>query len=144
MTTSLSSQHKALVQSTFRAVLPVSDTVARLFYGRLFELAPELRRLFKSNMDQQGPKLIGMLALAVKELERPAELIPVLQELGRRHVEYGVKSEHYPIVGEALLWTLENVFGTAFTQDVRQAWAATYGFLSSVCIEAAYAPASSK
>jgi hemoglobin-like flavoprotein len=138
MPTMLSSSHTALVQSSFRALLPISDTVARLFYDRLFELAPEVRPLFKGNIDQQGPKLIGMLAIAVKQLERPEDLIPALRELGKRHVDYGVKREHYALVGAAFLWTLRESLGASFTEDVRTAWATTFGFLAGVCIDAAY------
>jgi hemoglobin-like flavoprotein len=117
---------KALVQTSFAQVRPIADAAAALFYGRLFELDPTLRPLFKGDLKEQGRKLMEMLTLAVKGLDRPEALLPALAALGRRHAGYGVNERDYETVGEALLWTLEQGLGPSFTPDIREAWAALY------------------
>jgi hemoglobin-like flavoprotein len=102
----MDAQQKYLVQSSFQKVAPIAETAASLFYGRLFELDPSLRHMFHGDMKEQGRKLMNMLTLAVRGLDRPEQLIPAVQMLGRRHTGYGVKPEHYDTVGAALLWTL--------------------------------------
>jgi hemoglobin-like flavoprotein len=120
-----------LVQKTFAVVAPIADDVAALFYRRLFEIDPDLKSMFKSDMTQQRRKLMVMLTAAVKGLPRLDRLIPVLEDLGRRHVEYGVVDRHYETVGAALLWTLEKGLGSEFTPDVRDAWTTVYGVLAA-------------
>jgi hemoglobin-like flavoprotein len=130
----------ALVQATWQQVTPIADTAARLFYGRLFELEPELRLLFgRTDMDEQRRKLMQMLAVAVAALDRPETLRPALEALGRRHVGYGVKDRHYDLVGAALLWTLEQGLGDEYTRSVRDAWTAVYTTLSTIMQDAAAA-----
>ena len=121
---------KALVQNSFAQVRPIADAAAALFYRRLFELDPTLRPLFKGDMEEQGRKLMEMIGLAVKGLDRPEALLPALAALGRRHAGYGVEERHYETVGEALLWTLEQGLGPSFTPEVREAWTALYGFVA--------------
>ena len=104
---SLSTEEKELVQQSFAQILPIAEQVADLFYDRLFQLDPDLRPLFKSDMVEQQKKLIQTLEIAVQELNNLSVLIPVLQRLAIRHVDYGVRNEHYDTVGEALIWTLE-------------------------------------
>ena len=128
-----------LVQESFALVTPIADDAARLFYGRLFELDPSLRSMFPDDLSDQGRKLMQMLSAAVKGLDRIEKLIPVFEQLAVRHIGYGVKTEHYETVGAALIWTLEQGLGEAFTPDVRQAWMRTYGLVSGVMIEAAEA-----
>jgi hemoglobin-like flavoprotein len=125
-----------LVQSTWDAVKPDADTVAELFYQRLFELDPSLKPLFKGDMKEQGKKLMATLNLAVASLTKLEEILPAVQALGRRHVEYGVPDESYQTVGQALLDTLAKGLGEAFTDDVKEAWTQTYVTLSTVMIEA--------
>jgi hemoglobin-like flavoprotein len=120
-----------LVQRTFAVVAPIADDVAVLFYRRLFEIDPTLESMFTGNMADQRRKLMVMLTAAVKGLPRLDRLIPVLQDLGRRHADYGVDDRHYETVGEALLWTLEKGLGPDFTPDVREAWTTVYGVLAS-------------
>ena len=120
-----------LVQKTFAVVAPIADDVAALFYRRLFEIDPDLKSMFKSDMTQQRRKLMVMLTAAVKGLPRLDRLIPVLEDLGRRHVEYGVVDRHYETVGAALLWTLEKGLGSEFTPEVRDAWTTVYGVLAA-------------
>ena len=120
-----------LVQKTFAVVAPLADDVASLFYRRLFEIDPTLQSMFKGDMADQRHKLMVMLTVAVKGLPRLDRLIPVLQDLGRRHADYGVDDRHYETVGEALLWTLEKGLGPAFTPEARDAWTTVYGVLAA-------------
>ncbi len=128
---------KRLVQESFALVEPIAETAAELFYNRLFEIAPELRSLFTGDMTVQGQKLMTMIKVAVTGLDNPEKLVPAVEILGQRHVEYGVVEGHYAIVAEALLWTLEQGLGEAFTPEVRDAWGAVYGVLSGTMIAAA-------
>jgi hemoglobin-like flavoprotein len=127
-----------LIRESWAAVEPIADTAAGLFYGRLFELDPALERLFRrTDMARQRQVLMGTLAVVVKTLDRIEELLPAVEALGRRHAGYGVRESHYATVGAALLWTLEQGLGEAFTPMVREAWTEAYGTLASVMIEAA-------
>lgn len=127
-----------LVQSSFAKVKPIADKAATLFYDRLFELQPSFRPLFKQGeMKNQERKLMDTLAIAVEGLRRPEKIIPVVQNLGRRHVGYGVKAEYYDVVGEALLWALAQGLGEEFTTPVRKAWEEAFLFLSEIMKEAA-------
>ncbi len=127
----------SLVKESFKKVEPIAETAAGLFYGRLFEIAPGVKPLFKTETAVQGRKLMASLAFVVKNLESPDVLVPVVEKMGRKHVEYGAKEEHYPIVGQALLWTLQQGLGEAFTKPVQEAWEEAYGLLASVMITAA-------
>jgi hemoglobin-like flavoprotein len=140
----LDSQQKELVQSSFANVVPISSAAADLFYGRLFELDPDLKPLFKSDLTEQKKKLMQMLAAAVNGLDDLDSLVPIVRDLGVRHVAYGVQDTHYDTVGAALLWTLEQGLGEAFTPATRKAWTEVYGLLSSTMKDAARsaAPAS--
>jgi hemoglobin-like flavoprotein len=122
----------ALVRETFATVKPIADAAAALFYERLFALDPSLRALFKSDMREQGAKLMQMIGAAVAGLDAPEKLAPTLHGLGRRHRGYGVEDRHYATVGEALLWTLAQGLGPAFTDEAREAWLAAYALLASV------------
>src|SRR5687768_11035390 len=128
---------KALVQQSFAAVAPIADDAAALFYRRLFELDPSLERMFKGDMAEQRRKLMQMLTAAVKGLDRLEHLVPVVEDLGRRHAGYGVADAHYDTVGAALLWTLEKGLGQAFTPEVQDAWVAVYGLLAGTMKNAA-------
>jgi len=111
-----------LVQSTFAIIAPIADDAAQLFYRRLFEIDPKLQQTFSGDMAAQRRKLMQMLTAAVKGLPRLDRLVPVLEDLGRRHADYGVRDEHYETVGAALLWTLEKGLGSAFTPAAKGAW----------------------
>lgn len=127
----------ALVQETFKKVVPIKETAADLFYGRLFELEPSTRSLFTGDMKDQGAKLMTALGLVVAGLTSIDTIVPTIQELAVRHVGYGVENAHYNTVGEALIWTLEQGLGDAFTAEVKDAWLAAYTLLAGVMIEAA-------
>jgi hemoglobin-like flavoprotein len=122
---------KVLVQQTFAKVVPIADQAAALFYGRLFEMDPSLRPLFKTDLVEQGKKLMQMIGFAVKGLDTLDQLVPAVQNLGRRHAGYGVTDVHYETVGGALLWTLEKGLGPAFTPDVKAAWVTVYTLLAT-------------
>ncbi|MGU3360220.1 globin family protein [Methylobacterium sp. M6A4_1b] len=126
-----------LVQDSFAKVRPIADTAADLFYGRLFEIAPEVRSMFPEDMREQKKKLMAMLGLAVTNLHKPDMVVPALQTLGRQHVSFGTQAAHYEPVGAALLWTLEQGLGPDFTPEVREAWVETYGLVASVMKAAA-------
>ncbi len=124
---------KRLVQESWALVVPIADRAADLFYGRLFETAPETRSLFaNADMSEQGRKLMQMITVAVRGLDRLDEIAPAIEALGRRHAGYGVQDSHYEAVGSALLWTLETGLGEKFTPEVRAAWAETYDLLANV------------
>ncbi len=133
----MTNEQKRLVQKTFAQIEPIAETAAGMFYNRLFEEDPDLRPLFKSDMAEQGRKLMDMIGTAVKGLDQLDNLVPVVQALGRRHAGYGVKDEHYDTVGSALIWTLEQGLGTDFTLDVREAWVTVYGILATTMKDAA-------
>jgi hemoglobin-like flavoprotein len=130
-------RQKTLVQTTFQTIAPIADDAAVLFYQRLFEIAPELRPMFRGEMTEQRKKLMQMLTAAVKGLDRLDQLVPVVQDLGRRHAGYGVEDKHYDTVGAALLWTLEMGLGAAFTPEVKDAWTTVYGVLAATMKTAA-------
>jgi hemoglobin-like flavoprotein len=121
-----------IVQASFDKVAPIADVAADLFYARLFELDPSLRKLFSGNMKKQGAMLMSMLGSAVRGLSNPNALLPVLTMLGRRHAGYGVVDAHYTTVAQALLWTLEQGLGEEFTPEVRNAWVAAYTLVATV------------
>ncbi|MCC7271521.1 MAG: hemin receptor [Alphaproteobacteria bacterium] len=121
----------ALVRDSFALFRPNAVRAATLFYGRLFDLDPSLRPLFRRDMAQQAALLAQLLEVAVGSLDRIETIVPALHDLGRRHAAYGVRDEHYETVGTALLWTLEQGLGAAFTAEVRAAWIEAYGLLAA-------------
>lgn len=131
-----------LVQRSFKAVAPIADEVGSMFYARLFETYPELRPLFAEDIQLQAKKLVQMLATVVNGLHRLDAIMPAIEDLARRHEEYGVVADHYPPVGETLIWTLEQGLGGAFTPTVKQAWIMAYATLSRAMIAAAEKPVS--
>jgi nitric oxide dioxygenase len=126
-----------LVQTSFAQVAPIAATAADLFYGRLFETAPQVRAMFPADISEQKKKLMAMLGTVVAGLNNLDTLMPAVRALGRRHGGYGAKAQHYAPVGAALLWTLEKGLGAAFTPDVKDAWATAYIVLSTTMIDAA-------
>ena len=126
-----------LVQTSFVDVLPIADTAAALFYDRLFELDPSLRPMFRGDMKEQGKKLMDMIAVVIVNLPRLTGILTSVRALGTRHAAYGVRDEHYDVVGEALLWTLAKGLRGAFTDEVAAAWSAAYGLLAGAMQDAA-------
>lgn len=130
-----------IVKQSWAELVPIQEQAAALFYGKLFELDPALESLFRGDMQEQGRKLMAMINTAVNALDRLESIVPAVQDLGRRHVTYGVKDQDYDTVGGALLWTLEAGLGDAFTPEVKAAWATVYGVLAGSMKEAAKAAA---
>ncbi len=126
------------IQDSFKKVVPIADVAAGLFYDRLFEIAPEVKPMFTGDISEQGKKLMTTLGVVVNGLRDLDMVVPAAQALAVKHVDYGVKPEHYAPVGEALIYTLDKGLGEAFTPDLRAAWIAAYTTLSGVMIEAAY------
>src|SRR6201991_2547769 len=127
-----------LVQESFAKVAAISETAAVLFYDRLFEVAPSVKAMFPTDMTEQRKKLVAVLATVVSGLGNLESILPAASALATRHVSYGAKPEHYPVVGAALLWTLEKGLGDAWTPDVASAWTTAYGTLSGFMISEAY------
>lgn len=130
-------QQIELVQTSWQKVVPIKDKAAELFYGKLFELDPALKPMFKGDMEEQGRKLTAMLNTVVVKLDHLGEILPAVQELGKRHVAYGVQDKHYATVAAALLWTLGAGLGDAFTPPVKEAWTTAYMTLAGAMKEAA-------
>ena len=125
------------VQRTFDLITPIADNAASLFYSKLFELDPSLKSMFKSDMSEQRKKLMQILGVAVSSLNNLEAIVPAVQDLGRRHVKYGVQPLHYNTVAEAILWMLEQTLGAVFTPAVKQSWTEVYTILADTMIAAA-------
>lgn len=127
---SLRNTQITLVRRSFAQIEPMADHAGALFYGNLFDADPELRRLFDDDMQAQGHKLMQMIGAAVALLDQPERLLPVLRKLGARHGGYGVQAVHYETVGAALIKTLAQGLGPAFSAETRAAWLAVYALVS--------------
>lgn len=131
-------QQKRVIRHTWQRVGAIGDVAAGLFYERLFEINPELRTLFvATDMRAQRAKLLQALGMVVASLDRLDALVPVLETLGRRHVDYGVLEEHYRQVGAALLWTLECGLGDDWTAEAEDAWTDAYACVCGIMMGAA-------
>ena len=124
-------QQIQLVQQSYSKIVRIADQAAGLFYTRLFETAPYVLPLFKGDMHEQGRKLMSVIGVAVVALDNLPELVPIVRDLGRRHASYGVKDDHYDVVAEAFLWTVEKGLGESFTDDVKEAWTSAYLLLAN-------------
>ncbi len=131
----------SLVRESFDLVEPIAPQAAALFYANLFAADPSLQRLFRGDMVAQGAKLMLMIGVAVAKLDEPEVLMPALRQLGARHAGYGVQDEHYETVGGALLKTLQQGLGAAWTPEVESAWIDVYGVLAATMKDAAAVPA---
>ena len=130
-------QQKMLIQKTWSQVVPIADQAAAIFYQRLFEIDPSTRPLFNTtDMAQQRKKLLQVLGVAVSSLDNLGALSKTVEDLGRRHAGYGVKDAHYDSVGVALLWTLEQGLGSAWTPEAAAAWKEVYEILSGIMRQA--------
>lgn len=127
-----------LVQDSFSKVGPISEAAAVIFYDRLFEVAPSVKAMFPADMTEQRKKLMMMLAAVVGGLGNLESILPAASALAKRHVSYGAKPEHYPVVGGALLYTLKKGLGEAWTPELASAWTAAYGTLSGYMLSEAY------
>ena len=132
----MNTQQIELVQASFEKVRPIADQAAETFYQRLFEIAPQYRHMFKSDMKKQGAMLMSTLGLAVGSLNNLEKILPAVRSLGMRHAGYGVTAQDYQPVAEAFLWTLGYYLGDAFTPELKEAWVTAYTTLAGVMIEA--------
>jgi hemoglobin-like flavoprotein len=128
-----------LIRESFAHLHRRKAETARLFYDRLFEIAPEVRPLFKADIAAQGAKLMETLLVAIASLNDRDGLIILLEKLGRGHRAYHVEPGHYDQVGAALIWTLRTSLGTGFTPEIERAWTTLYGDIAATMIEAAKA-----
>lgn len=126
-----------LVQNSWQKVVAIGPQAAALFYQNLFEEDPALKPLFKGDLQAQGKKLIEMISVAVSKLTELHVLIPVLQNLGKRHGGYGVQDSHYDTVAAALIKTLEQGLGDDFTPETKGAWVEVYSVMADVMKAAA-------
>jgi len=126
-----------LVQDSFELAAPHAAELSANFYSILFEMAPEVRELFPEDLREQQGKLMHMIAFIVRRLHVIDEIVKPVENLGVRHVHYGAKPEHYPVVGAALLKALNTTFPDAFTPEMESAWAKAYGILTTVMLGAA-------
>ena len=126
------------IQDSFLKVVPISEQAAALFYGRLFEIAPAVKPLFRGDMKEQGRKLMATLGVVVHGLANLESILPAASALAKRHVDYGVKAADYTPVGAALLWTLERGLGEQWTPQLAAAWTEAYTILSGFMIAEAY------
>lgn len=133
----MDAEQAALVQETFEQIQPIAGAVTDLFYKQLFKLDPSTRALFRGDMQQQQRKFIDMLGTILRQLNQIDEVIPEIEEMGRRHMHYGVQSKHYAMVGVALLGALRQGLGERFTPEVEVAWARTYALLADTMEQAA-------
>lgn len=124
------------VRGTWRVASADPDALATCFYERLFTVAPDVEPLFPDDRKAQGRKLVQMLGMAVGHMDRLERIIPAIEACGRRHVGYGALPEHYPVVGDVLLGTLEEVVGDVFTEPAKAAWTRAYAVLSTLMIDA--------
>lgn len=133
----LTETQKHIIQTTYRQMSVELMAVGQRFYHHLFRLYPDVRPLFGEDTNSQSMKLMQTIGFAVSHLNSPETLRPVLESLGQRHLNYGVETHHYQLVGEALLLTLEEMLGSDFTPDTKTAWATLYGELVEAATQAA-------
>ena len=126
------------IQESFAKVVPNSEQAAMLFYGRLFEIAPDVKPLFRGDLTEQGRKLMATLGVVVNGLADLESVLPAASALAKRHVDYGVKAADYASVGAALLWSLERGLGEQWTPQLAAAWTEAYAVLSDFMVVEAY------
>ena len=115
-------EEKQLVRNSFEALQDVAQPMVMLFYGRLFELDPSLRSMFKAPMKEQAAKLVATLQVAVDGLDHLDALKPKLRELGKQHRDLGVEERHYMLVEQALLWAITRALEGGCSASTREAW----------------------
>jgi hemoglobin-like flavoprotein len=127
-----------LIKTSWQAAATNAEAVGQLFYGRLFEIAPEVRPMFsRVTIPEQSKKLLATISFVISKLDKLEDIIDEVAKLARRHVNYGVRPEHYAVVGEALLWTLEKGLAEKWNDDLKEAWTLCYVTLSTAMINAA-------
>jgi hemoglobin-like flavoprotein len=130
-----------LIRHSFDTIWPVHGEFASLFYTRFFELAPDAQRLFSHDMERQRLKLMDMIAAIVGSLDERELFQSIIVNSGRRHAGFGVTAAHFVAFGDALIWSLEQQFGAAFTSELREAWMTLYESVRILMMAAAHRPA---
>ena len=134
----MTSHQIGLIKSSWQAASTVGDAVEELFYMRLFEIAPEVEPMFnRTTIKEQSKELLNMFSHIIGKLDRLPDILDEVAKLAQRHVIYGVKPEHYTVLGEALLWTLEKGLGEKWNDELKEAWTRFYTTLSGAMIHAA-------
>ena len=129
------------LETSFDLIAPQGDELMDEFYGRLFAAAPAVRPLFPDDMRRQKTMLLGALVLLRKSLRDLDAIVPKLRELGARHVGYGARPEHYPVVGTALIAAMASIAGAAWTAEYEAAWSEAFEIVAGAMIEGAVAAA---
>ena len=131
-----------LLEESFDLVAPQGDELMRVFYANLFEAAPSVQPLFAQvDMDGQRAALLNMLLVLRESLRDLDDIVPDLEELGARHVDYGAKPEHYPVVGEVLIGSMAQVAGDAWKPEYTAAWQEAFPVVQDVMLSGAAARA---
>ena len=126
------------LETSFDLVAPRGDELMDVFYARLFAAAPVVKPLFAgTDMSRQKSMLLGALVLLRKSLRDLDRIVPVLREMGARHVRYGARPEHYPVVGSVLIAAMAGVAGEDWRPEYEQAWSAAFEVVASVMIDGA-------
>jgi hemoglobin-like flavoprotein len=128
----MTSAETKLVQDSFPAIAQQAGPISMLFYGRLFQMDPQLRPMFRQDIELQGRKLMDMLSALTSRLNRFEEVVPILRALGQRHVAYGVRAEHYDLVSKALMWAFGTALESNFDSALRAAWMAVIADVAKV------------
>lgn len=123
---SMTPEQVDLIRRSFDSIWPVHRKLAATFYDRFFELAPDAKRLFPSDMERQHLKLMDSIAAIVGALDTRDLLQSVVSQTARHHIGFGAQSAHFAAFGQALIWGLEQQFGSAFTPELRSAWTTLY------------------
>lgn len=123
-----------LVKESWGYVIVKSDEAGQLFYSRLFEVAPGVKHMFKGDIKEQSRKLMSMVTLIVSKLDKLDTIVTDIKSLATRHGKYGAKKEHYAVVGECLIWTLEKGLGDRWKKETQEAWQAVYKVLADAMI----------
>jgi len=124
-----------LVKNSWSYVIVNADEAGQLFYKRLFEVAPEIKPMFKTDIKDQARKLMNMVTYIVTKLQKLDEIMAEVKSLAQRHGKYGVKPHYYQIVGSSLLWTLKEGLGDKWNTETEQAWTAVYTALADAMIK---------
>lgn len=130
-------KHVMHVKNTWAKIVPISDKAMKLLYEKVFELDPPLQPLFTGDMTEQGRKIMSMIDTVINSLDRHNAVTPAVEEMGQRHLKYGVKDKDYDTLGTALLWTLETCLGKEFIPEIKEAWTYIYDELAHAMKSAA-------
>jgi hemoglobin-like flavoprotein len=130
-------EQKWMVRRSFPAIATLSRAISMLFYGRLFQVDPSLRPMFKQDIEVQGRKLMDMLSALMSHIDSIEDMIPLLKALGQRHVGYGVRPEHYPLVANSLIWAIAMALDEEFDPELRNAWKTLIELVAGVMKEGA-------